>query len=243
MQTFRKTVGGRECFFCFPPGYGEPGRRYPVLYSNGMETPEEEFGKIIRPAEEGFRRSEGREFVFVSVQLTDFDRDCSPWPAPAVFRGKADFTGGAGEYLEVLTREIKPFVDKEFLTLPDPAHTGLMGYSLAGLLALYGLYEAPSFGRIASLSGSLWYDGWMEYMESRTPPNQDARVHLSLGTAEEKSRNQRMARVGDCTRLAAELLKRQLPDGEVILAWNPGGHFTGVTERLGSALTWFGKSV
>lgn len=243
MQTMKKTIGGRQCFFYLPPGYGEPGRRYPVLYANGMETPGEDFEKMIHPAAEGFRSGECKEFIFISVELADFDRDCSPWPAPAVFRGKADFAGGAGDYLELLTRGIKPLVDKEFFTLPDPAHTGLMGYSLAGLLALYGLYKSSCFGRIASLSGSLWYDGWLEYMESHTPQNQDARVYLSLGTGEEKSRNQRMARVGDCTRRAAELLKRQLPGGEVSFVWNPGGHFTGVTERHGAALAWFGKSI
>ena len=243
MQIFKKVIAGRECRTYLPTDYDKPGGRYPVLYYSGTEMQEATFKKIMHLAEGEFRKGGYQEFIFVSVQLADFDRECSPWPAPAVFWGNKDFAGGAREYLALLEQEIKPFIDKEFFTLPDAGHTGFMGYSLAGLLALYSLYESPCFGRIASVSGSLWYDGWLEYMENRNPCNLDARVYLSLGTAEERSRNRRLAHVGGCTRRTAEILKRQLSEEAVSLMWHPGGHFTGMEERLGAAASWFGKNV
>jgi predicted alpha/beta superfamily hydrolase len=114
-----------------------------------------------------------------------------------------------------------------------------MGYSLGGLVSLYALYTCGVFGKIGSLSGSLWYDGWTEFMESNKPVDNGAKVYMSLGDREERARNPRMAKVGDCTRMAAEVLKQQLKSDEnITLEWNSGGHFTEIPQRFQKAIIW-----
>ena len=44
------------------------------------------------------QRLSGKEFRLLAVKVESWNRDLSPWPAPAVF-GKDDFGDGAGELL------------------------------------------------------------------------------------------------------------------------------------------------
>jgi Predicted hydrolase of the alpha/beta superfamily len=56
---------------------------------------------------------------------------------------------------------------------------------------------------------------------------------------DEHSRNQRMAKVGNCTREAALILEEQLEfKGNLILEWNDGGHFSEISNRFMRALLW-----
>lgn len=149
------------------------------------------------------------------------------------------FGGCAVNYLYYLTNTIKPYIDTNYKTKPEPENTALIGYSLGGLTALYALYTSKSFGKIGSLSGSLWYEGWTEFIDSHSPINSDAKVYLSLGKAEGCNRNQRLARVGDCTLKASEIIAKQLNSTErLTLEWNDGGHLTEIPHRFEKAILW-----
>ena len=65
---------------------------------------------------------------------------------------------GRGQYyLDFIRRTLKPIVDRSFRTLPDPAHTGIGGSSLGGLISIYaGLMHPDVFGRLMVFSPSLW---------------------------------------------------------------------------------------
>ncbi|HRY16426.1 MAG TPA: alpha/beta hydrolase-fold protein, partial [Candidatus Competibacteraceae bacterium] len=56
-------------------------------------------------------------------------------------------------YLRFLAEELKPFIDAHYPTLPDAAHTLVMGSSMGGLISLYALIEYPEvFGGAGCLS-------------------------------------------------------------------------------------------
>jgi predicted peptidase len=46
-------------------------------------------------------------------------------------------------YLEMLVKEVKPFVDQRYRTLPGQQDTFLMGSSMGGLISLYALQRYP----------------------------------------------------------------------------------------------------
>ena len=177
----------------------------------------------------------------------DWDRDYTPWTikAPSVSGasrpGQREFAGKAGDYLDYLAETALPYLEREIPICPDTASRMIVGYSLGGLFALWAGYESGRFGGIASLSGSLWYEGWVDYVRSHglLP---DTRVYLSLGKSEEHSSNEDMRRVGDCTRLTYEHLAGKLGEGRVVLEWNRGGHFTGIVNRWKKALVWMAGS-
>lgn len=228
------SILGRECSLYLPKEYHISDKYYPVVYVNGYDIDED----IMEDIESHFR-GQCNECILLSIKSEDWNVEFSPWPAPALTKKSEAFGGGGEEYLNFLTNNIKPFVDNNYKTKPEPSNTTLMGYSLGGLVALYALYTTEVFGKIGSLSGSLWYDGWIEFISSHTPTNLQARVYISLGRGEERSRNQRMAKVGDCTRETASILEKQLKAKEnIILEWNEGGHFTETPKRFKKSLLW-----
>ena len=159
----------------------------------------------------------------------DWDRDLTPWRAPGL-RGKdPEFGGEAAAFLEVLLRAM---AEAEAALPVKPPAKLLMGYSLGGLFALWAGTRTDEFGLIASVSGSLWYDGWCEYLEAN--PCRAGKVYLSLGEREPKARNPRMAQVGLCTERTEALLRAS--GAETTLEWNPGGHFNDPEARMAKAV-------
>ena len=177
-----------------------------------------------------------RQDVLICHVAADWERDYTPWLAPGL-PGRAAFTGEARSYLHFLEERMRPYLEAHYAVSLNVRDTAIAGYSLGGLFALWALYESSMFGKAASLSGSLWYDGWMRFLESRTPPK-DACVYLSLGRSEERAGNPRMAAVGENTRWTYAHLVKMLGETHVTLEWNRGGHFTGIPNRWRKALEW-----
>ncbi len=58
-------------------------------------------------------------------------------------------------YSRFLIEELKPRIDREYRTLPDPAHTAVLGSSMGGICSLALAWQHPEvFGRAASMSGA-----------------------------------------------------------------------------------------
>ena len=166
--------------------------------------------------------------ALASISSVDWNRDLSPWTAPKVFRGAEDFGGEGPAFLDMLVGQIVPLVEAQLGFAP--VSRAIVGYSLAGLFALWSVFQTDVFDRAASVSGSLWFDGFMGYLESSTPSNDLRQIYLSLGDKEKNARNQRMAAVEGCTRRVAELLRGwNIP---VMFEMNPGGHFQDIPGRI-----------
>ena len=155
-------------------------------------------------AEEVWGLIKGRGLALAAISGVDWNRELSPWGAPKAFRSGEDFAGQGQAFLDVLTGQIIPLTEGQLRFAP--LFRGIAGYSLAGLFALWSVYQTDAFDRAASVSGSLWFDGFMDFMEVSAP--KAGRIYLSLGDKEKASKNQRLARVEDCTAKAAELLWR-----------------------------------
>lgn len=174
--------------------------------------------------------SGGQSFCLKAVKVDNWNKDLSPWPAPAVF-GKEDFGAGAEETLAYLLKEAVPHKTNS----PQKVYIG--GYSLAGLFALWAGYQTEVFSGIAAASPSIWFPGFTEYMKEN---ELHARaVYLSLGDREERTRNPVMARVGDAIREAYAHLQETGVD--CVLEWNKGNHFKEPDLRTARAFAWVMK--
>ena len=179
--------------------------------------------ELIESEAAAIRQLAGQDFHLTAVRVRDWNRDLTPWEAPPVF-GKEGFGNGAGETL----REILELVGGEKKKII------LGGYSLAGLFALWAGYRTDRFAGIAAASPSVWFPGFSDYMRENTM--KAGCVYLSLGDREEKTRNQVMAKAGDCIREARELLDRQ--GICCTLEWNEGNHFKDPDLRTARAFAW-----
>lgn len=257
IQIQQKQIAGMSCDLFLPDDYDDRNRYYPVIYINGEVPIEEIIAEVKKSGNEA-------DFILLCICPKSWNDDFTPWSASAFRKGEDAPSGRADAYISCLTEEIKPYVDSNYRTRPEPEHTILFGYSLGGLAALYTVYKTDVFGVVGSLSGSLWYDNFCEYMEQARPLRQDLRVYLSLGTKEKLSRNPRMSKVEQCTKKAQEILTRQLDlqdshrnmlneqtDGSnsmsggqqnaerVRFEWNEGGHFHDITKRFAKAVVWW----
>ena len=163
------------------------------------------------------------DFQLIAVKVDDWNRELSPWEAPAVF-GNEGFGNGAEDTLaEILT-----------LCSDKSKDYYIGGYSLAGLFALWAAFQTEKFSGVAAASPSVWFPDFVGYMKENKIKC-DA-VYLSLGDREEHTKNQPMAAVGDNIRALHNALTRRSADNA--LEWNAGGHFKDADLRTARAFVW-----
>lgn len=174
-------------------------------------------------------------FILAGVCPRNRDGEYSPWPMEPVFRGGGAFSGGADGYVERLVSQLLPLLRERYGLEECPARTGILGYSLGGLAALYAAYRTDAFGLVGSLSSSLWFAGWEEFACGHPLRAENPRVFFSLGKREPMSRNPVLAAVGKATERTAAALEGQ---AQVRFVWEEGGHFGDVSPRFVRAIRW-----
>lgn len=127
--------------------------------------------------------------------------------------------GKGAEYMDWLTQELKPYIDRNFRTLPDRANTWICGSSMGGLMALYAACNYNHiFSRAACLSPSLWVnpDAVIEIVK-KSLLRSDTCVYMDYGSEEMQHREM----IGDILlRIAGVLLKHKV---NVTMRIVPGG--------------------
>ena len=161
------------------------------------------------------------EFNLLCVSGLDWNYDMAPWDSPPAFKGDTPCTGGADAYLDTLTKEIIPEALEH--VNGKPSSIGIAGYSLAGLFAVYSIYRCDMFDRVASMSGSMWFPDFTDFVASHEPMRRPDRMYISLGDAERNTRNPLLGTVQDRT----EWLVSHYREAGLDVTWelNPGNHF------------------
>lgn len=109
--------------------------------------------------------------------------------ADALFKTKVC----SDNYLNFITKELKPYIDRNYATHSDVNHTFIAGSSMGGLISLYALCEYPDvFGGAACLS-THWvgiFDTvnnpipmeFAKYLEQYLPPPDSHSIYFDYGT-------------------------------------------------------------
>lgn len=165
----------------------------------------------------------------VEIENVNWNDDMTPWPAKGVFKKAKPFGGQATSFLDKLTNEIVPEAERN-LGVEDAERT-IMGVSLSGLFAVWAGFNTNAFTNIISISGSLWFDGFVEWMEKHTPSQQIKKVCMLLGEKEKNAKDKRMATVEERTHAAAEILKAN-SQASILFELVEGTHFSPILPRL-----------
>jgi len=89
------------------------------------------------------------------------------------------------EYLDFVTREVIPFVERTYDVSRRTSARGFGGSSYGALSALLTVLERPGvFGRLLLESPSLYVGGRLLLRKARRAPRWPARVYLGVGTQE-----------------------------------------------------------
>lgn len=219
----RSFAIGQKQIDVFPGA--EPGS--PAVYLN---TYGREGAQVFRLLQEGGCR----DLSLVTVSGLAWDHDMAPWDIPPISEKGTPCTGGAGDHLKLLLDQILPEAEK---ALPGiPSWRGIAGYSLAGLFAVYSIYQTDVFSRVASMSGSLWFPGIKEYILSHTPLKKPDCMYFSLGDRERRTRNRLMRCVQENTEAIHGFYQAQGID--TVFQLQPGNHFQNSVERTVAGIRW-----
>ena len=199
----------------------------PVIYLNSFGGDGDNIYQLLQ-------KDKCPDFTLVVISQLVWDRDMAPWDIPPISKLDTPCTGGADEYLHILTDEIIPEAEKRIQG--KVLWRGIAGYSLAGLFAVYSIYHTDIFSRIASMSGSLWFPDFKEYVFSHDMKGIPDCFYFSLGDKESKTRNTFLKSVRDNTESIAEFYRQKGIDTEFQL--NPGNHYKNAAQRSASGIEW-----
>lgn len=236
-----------------PYTYLEEDKHYPVIYltdGNGyfsfvvgnlrmLQLSGEMPGVIVvgigyaNPTVEGVMAKRARD-------LTPSIVEGSRMPLPDGMK-----TGGAGEFLQFIEGQVKPFVNQFYRT--DTSDETLVGYSFGGLFGTYVLFNhGDAFDKYIIGSPSLVWDNHLcfQYEEDYAKSNKDLakRVFMSAGDLERYPDNPAYDMVLNMERMAAQLETRNYPglslqshvfEGET--------HQSGIGTAINRGLRWVFK--
>lgn len=168
--------------------------------------------------------------VFVSIKVEDWNRYLSPYRAENPFRKGDYFSGEADTLLASICNELIPLVEKD----EEVKERYLVGYSMGGLFSLYASSISDLWKGVGSVSGSLWYEKFDDYLSSH--PLKIEKVYFSLGRREKESRNKVLKTVEEKTKVIYE---RIVKEGiECTFSLQEGGHFQDEEKRIRGAISY-----
>lgn len=203
----------------------EPG--VPVIYLNTVSG---EGQQVFQAAQ----AANCPPFTLAAISDLNWNHDMVPWDSPAAFKNGEPFTGGADDYLRLLVEGIIPEAEKGLNGVPQ--WRGIAGYSLAGLFAVYAVYQTDMFSRVGSISGSLWFPRIKEYIFSHTPKRQLDSMYFSLGDKECKTHNPVLKNVQQNTEEIQAFY--QVKGINTKFQLNLGNHFVHGVERTAAGISW-----
>ena len=168
-----------------PASYANGARAYPVLY---MTDGDRQIGHTAAVVD--FLAREGRmpEVIIVGINNTDRTRDLTPTHVEAMAGGNGQrfpvpTSGGADRFLEFITTEVIPHVEKNYRTQP---YRVFAGHSFGGLFAMHTFFTRPElFNGVIAVSPTLTWDN--RYVHRRASewvkraPGRPATLVISVG--------------------------------------------------------------
>lgn len=149
----------RKVYLYLPKGYGITRKRYPVLYvfdgQNVFYDSDATYGKSWGLKEYLDRNRVELIVCAVSCHFGENEeREQEYCPFPHVCTGQTEVSPGYGDdTFNWFIKKLKPKIDRRYLTLRDRENTFIMGSSMGGLMAVYGIVKYNHvFSKAAALS-------------------------------------------------------------------------------------------
>ncbi len=141
-----------------PASYAAGTRAYPVLY---MTDGDRQIGHTAAVID--FLAREGRmpEVIIVGINNTDRTRDLTPTKLETMAAGNGQrfpvpTSGGGDRFLDFISMEVLPYVEKNYRTQP---YRVLAGHSFGGLFAMHTFLTRPElFNAVIAVSPTLTWD-------------------------------------------------------------------------------------
>ena len=152
----------RKVMIYLPKDYHTGQKHYPVIYMHDGQHLFDEARSIGRAGpiewmvDEYLDDSDSPSIIVAVDHAKNYELRQQEYLVHPAYETKSAL---GWSYLEDIVHSLKPYVDNNYRTLTDPAHTAMVGSSLAALLSIYAGLKYPNiFGCIAAFSPSIWMD-------------------------------------------------------------------------------------
>lgn len=149
----------RKIWLYLPPDYATSTKNYPVLYMqdaqnlfdnntsfSGEWQVDETLNSLFAAGDYGA--------IVVGIDNGGSERlnEYSPWV-------NTDYGGGKGEdYMDFMANTLKPYIDANYRTRPEPSMNALIGSSMGAIISTFGACEYPeAFQKVGSFSPAYWF--------------------------------------------------------------------------------------
>jgi predicted alpha/beta superfamily hydrolase len=142
-----------------PLGYATSTNRYPVIYmhdaQNLFDRKTSAFGEEwgVDEALDSLIAKGSNAAIIIGIDNDAVKRlnEYNPYDHPNYGKGEGD------RYLEFIVSTLKPYVDRNFRTLPGKKNTFIAGSSMGGLISMYAVLKHPNvFGGAGVFSPAFW---------------------------------------------------------------------------------------
>jgi len=245
-RIFRNT---RMLRVWLPPGYDDAqqqDRHYPVLYLNDGQNLFDAATSFIgvewqadETADRLIRAGVIAPMIIVGIDNARKDRirEYLPFRSfnPPILRPQGR------HYPDFLTKEVMPFICRQYRIAAGPENTGLGGSSLGAIATLYTVMARPGvFGHLLLESPSLWMSNRALLRQGREIARWPQRVFLAVGTREMGREDKDRQTVDDVRDLAQVLRRAGLDETRLRLLIDEGAPHseTSWARRFPEALTF-----
>ncbi|MBL6538109.1 alpha/beta hydrolase [Streptococcus suis] len=176
-----------------PKNYEEDtDKRYPVVYfhdgQNVLYSKEAFSGHSWKVIPAIKRNPDISRMIVVAIDNDGYNRmhEYSAWKYSETSIPGVQFGGKGTEYAEFVMDVVKPFIDQNYRTKSDKAHTAMIGSSLGGNITQFmGLAYQDQIGCLGVFSSANWLhqEAFDRYIE-RQNLDRDQRVYIYVGTEE-----------------------------------------------------------
>lgn len=203
----------RQIRMYLPPGYATSGKRYPVLYMHDAQNLFDDATAFagewkVDETLDALSKEGKLELIVVGIDNGGDKRitELNAWD-------NARFGAAEGkQYTDFIVGTLKPAIDAKYRTLPDRAHTAIMGSSMGGLASHYAIAQYPQvFSKAGVFSPAYWTAAPSFDFMAQHPLPKDARVYLLMGEKEGDSM------VPDVQRMAQVVEKSGHPAANTVL--------------------------
>ncbi|MDW8680887.1 alpha/beta hydrolase [Streptococcus suis] len=176
-----------------PKGYEEDKETaYPVVYfhdgQNVLYSKEAFSGHSWKVIPTVKRNPDIAKMIIVAIDNDGAERmhEYAAWKFSEMGIPGVQFGGKGTLYAEFVMNVVKPFIDQEYRTKSDKAHTAMIGSSLGGNITQFmGLAYQDQIGCLGVFSSANWLhqEAFDRYIE-RQNLDKDQRVYIYVGTEE-----------------------------------------------------------
>ncbi len=192
IKIFSKELKKEKRIYLYlPKSYDTSNKFYPVLYMHdggNLFDDKISYSGVSWGILDAYENNPDLpELIIVGIE-SDIDRGKELIPYEFVYKNGKKDGGNAHLYLNFITKELKPIIERKYRALKSPENTGIMGSSFGGVNCIYASIAYNNyFTRFGCVSNALYYGGFEEELKKNAEQatfDSVKKFYMDVGTKE-----------------------------------------------------------